>query len=245
MEMYWQTPENEKVRFAVGKLRTGLDRQPQNNEWRYYLGLGHHQLGEWQKAVDVLEPVGSLPAMAFGIVGDSTLRLSKGARGMEYFEEQLRRWPWFPDSDGYLANHYLQAGQLNTLLEREQQVFRHHPDDAVRLEAVANAMQRLGKPAREIEPILERAIRADGMRSTPYLFEARLAGQKSDIKSVEAALKKALLVEPASLVVRTAWAQYLLSQGRSEDAAVQLEIVTMQQPNYLPARQLLEQIRRN
>jgi predicted Zn-dependent protease len=247
VEYFGAQAELAAVERGVKLLESAAAATPGVASWQERLGLGYLYLGRTEQAlaaVDAAVRADPASAEARHLRGEALVRLGRKAEAITWLEATLEQWPWSYQSDLTLARLYIDAGRPQRLVEMEERYFRQHPADATRLELVARALERLGRPNGEVEAAIDRAIAADGAVAGPHLFRAERAIRRGDTEAVEHAVRRALAADPESTSTQIAWAGFLAATGRRDEAAAMLDAVLLRDPNHEGARRMLRGIGR-
>ncbi len=245
VEYFAARGELAAVERGVGLLEQSLESTPGVAEWLWRLGYGQLLLGRIEQALrSVDRAIAAKPNLdtAQHLRGEVLVRFGRKTAAIAQFEKVLELWPRFYEADARLAKLYLDTGRPQRLVEMEERFFREHPADAERLGLVARALEKMGRPAADVDAALDRAIAADGARASPHLWRAELAVRRGDVERVEPAIRLARRAEPDSTAADVAWAGLMASRGQRGEAIATLQNVLAREPNHAAARRMLQNL---
>jgi tetratricopeptide (TPR) repeat protein len=244
VEYYGDRRQVQEVQRGMTLLHQELARQGSIAEWQYRLGLGYYHSQQWSRAAEWFERAErsdpNLVEAAAGL-GETLLIMGQRTRGIEQLEQLLERRPFYYRSDVTLVRAYWETEQLPRMLEMEQKYLERHPDEPERLEFVARAMDRLGRPFDQTRAVVQRAIDSDGLRVFSRLLLAQMAMRHDKPDLAEEALRGAVAANPESSEALSALTRFLVTHGRRLEARAELQKALNRDPSHAEARRLFRQ----
>lgn len=247
--------ESGDARAALEHFETAFEAQPQATALRYQMGLAHRELGQLDRARELLtesdrqearypdplmiqlalqfEDAGSRAAAA----GQAALRGDLGRAAASY-REALAQNPDDLQTRRSLALALLEAGERTAAAEEFRALLERDPDDATALlELGGLEIAETGDPTRGL-PYFERAAAANPDLRDAHLRLARARITAGQLAAAVEPLGQAVRLDPRDDATRVLLARTLLDTGQVEPALEAVRALLAQRPDHFAARLL-------
>jgi tetratricopeptide (TPR) repeat protein len=157
------------------------------------------------------------------------------------FPEYIRAADALPDdrkAQVRATQALLLAGRFEDAKARVAALVKKNPKDVEALLLHANAMAALRDPAGAIAEI-EEALKVNPNSGPAFVNLGAVRMQSGEAKQAEAAFRKAIELEPASVDVRLAFANFLWAAERALEAEVAIKEAIAKEPQHLLANRML------
>ena len=229
-------------------LWTDLVEKAPGNPWAHFnLGRTHFLAGRYPEAVHAnqtavaLRPIHTEAHFALGLAFE---RLGRFAEAVQAYQRVLALNPTHPEAHVRLGLGWLRLGQPEKALPHFAEAVRLRPDYA---EAEGNwgaALFQLGRH-REVLPHWERVLSLQPDSLTAHYNLALLRTELGQHESALPHFETAAQLGPNDPEIQLNFARALLRTNRKDEAREVLSTTLRQNPDYEPARRLLETIKRD
>ena len=232
------------VNYSLGQFQKAQDhlalyirRHPGRAGPRRLMGAILLAMGEYQRAIDVLEPLATADSRdhrLLSMLGTAYLRMNREVLAEEYLARALAINPAAAEPRFQMALGHLGSGRLPEAIANLEQVFAHYDWALQAGRLLVKLHLRQGRPEQA------QAVARKMVERLPESAEAfNLLGvtrlDTGDIAGARAAFEKAAKLAPHSLVPRVNLARVDLASGRADTAIARLEEILQKNPRYVRA----------